>query len=146
MRVGGDTKGVAPSATLREVAQRGTREISSYRGLGRAAVIATLTAMCLMAPSCSPGASSSTGGPANDNFLSEVHDEAPDVSSYRSDVQLVRLGHAACDGFSAGASYVELADRLALQEGSNPLPAGDLGAVISSAARALCPRYEPLVS
>jgi hypothetical protein len=95
---------------------------------------------------CSAHAASNTESTADQAFLSEVHAAAPDVSSYRSDVALVRLGRAACDGFSAGASYVVLADRLALQEGSDPLPAADLGAVISSAARELCPRYENLVS
>jgi hypothetical protein len=104
------------------------------------------TALAVVTTGCSPRAASNTESAGDQAFLSEVHAAAPDVASYRSDVALVRLGHAACDGFSAGASYVVLADRLALQEGSNPLPASDLGAVISAAARELCTRYENLVS
>jgi hypothetical protein len=102
--------------------------------------------LVVVTAACSAHAASNTESTADQAFLSEVHAAAPDVSSYRSDVALVRLGRAACDGFSAGASYVVLADRLALQEGSDPLPAADLGAVISGAARELCPRYENLVS
>jgi len=75
-----------------------------------------------------------------------VHTGAADISGYRSDIQLVRIGHAACDGLSSGASYVQLADRLALQEGPHQLPAEDLGAVIRAAVVAYCPRYESLVS
>ena len=111
----------------------------------RVGLVAVLLAAGL-ASGCSPSASPANGSPGEQDFLGEVHADAPDVSAYRTDVQLVRLGHAACDGFSGGASYVNLADRLALEEGPNPLPAGDLGAVISAAARALCPRYRHLVS
>jgi hypothetical protein len=106
---------------------------------------AGLAIACLLIAACS-GQSSGSGSAAQQTFLSEVHDQAPDVSAYRTDVQLVRLGHAACEGFSSGASYVELADRLALQEGSDLLPPADLGAVISSAVREFCPHYDPLVS
>jgi Protein of unknown function (DUF732) len=74
-------------------------------------------------------------------FLSSVHVAAPGIGSYRTDVQLTRLGKAVCDDFEAGASYEELADRLALVEGSNPLPSEDLGAVINAAVQAYCPQY-----
>lgn len=79
-------------------------------------------------------------------FLASVHGAAPDVSTYRSDVQLVRLGHAACDGFRAGASYQQLADRLPLTEGPHPLPPEDLGAVITAAVDSFCPQFRGLVS
>jgi hypothetical protein len=82
---------------------------------------------------------------ANQVFLSQAHVAAPDVNSYRSDVQLERLGHAACDGFHAGASYEELADRLPLLEGSRPLPSADLGAVIDAAVDAYCPQYRSMI-
>jgi hypothetical protein len=130
------------SATLREVARRTERGPLTIQ-LG--AALAGLVLAPLVACACSTSAPSA-GGASDQSFLAQVHDGAPDVSAYRSDVQLIRLGHAACDGFSAGASYVELADRLELQEGSNPLPPADLGAVISAAARAFCPRYVALVS
>jgi hypothetical protein len=71
---------------------------------------------------------------------------APDVAAYRTDVQLTRLGHAACDGFRAGASFQQLADRLVLLEGSNPLPSGDLGAVIDAAVANYCPQFRGRVA
>jgi hypothetical protein len=122
------------------------RPVVSCRSWFGASVVAAVVVAGLLAAGCSAASSSGTGSANDQEFLSAVHTDAPDISTYRSDVQLVRLGHAVCDGFSAGASYVQLADRLALQEGSDPLPAGDLGAVISSAARALCPRYESQVT
>lgn len=92
-----------------------------------------------VAPSgCSAG---SPDSPADKSFLSSVHVEAPDIGTYRSDVALARLGHAACDGLRSGASYQEVADRISLLEGSHPLPSQDLGAVISSALDSYCPQY-----
>ena len=70
-----------------------------------------------------------------------MHVDAPDITTYRSDTELIRMGHAACDDFQAGASYQEIADRLRLQEGSHALPSQDLGVVISSAVQAYCPRF-----
>jgi hypothetical protein len=98
----------------------------------------------VLAAAC--GGTSAASVAAQQQFLLAVHAAAPDVSSYRSDVQLVRLGAAACDGFRAGASYEQLADRLVLVEGSHPLPAADLGAVITSAVVAFCPAYRNQVS
>lgn len=92
---------------------------------------------------CSSGTPDS---PADQAFLGAVHQQAPDIANYRSDVALVRLAHAACDAFKSGASYEELADRMALLEGKNPLPSQDLGAVISSAVDSYCPRYQSRVS
>lgn len=89
---------------------------------------------------CGTGPSAATS-PADSAYLSEVHDAAPDIATLRSDTQLIRLGHAVCDGFSAGASYVQLADRLALLQGSHFLPSQDLGAVITSAVDNFCPKY-----
>lgn len=97
--------------------------------------------------SLSTGCSAGTpNGPADKSFLSSVHIEAPDIGTYRDDVALARLGHAACDGFRSGASYQELADRMALLEGSHPLPSQDLGAVISSALDNYCPQYRARAS
>lgn len=99
----------------------------------------------VVAAGCGSGSSAATRA-ADSAYLSEVHDSAPEIGSYRSDTQLVRLGHAACDGFASGASYVELADRLALVEGSKRLPSQDLGAVITAAADNYCPKYRSRVS
>jgi hypothetical protein len=91
------------------------------------------------------GACGAKGGSAaglkDQLFLSDVHVAAPDIGSYRSNVQLTRLGQSVCDDFNSGASYKELADRLALSEGPKPLPSEDLGAVIDAAVQAYCPQF-----
>jgi hypothetical protein len=94
---------------------------------------------------CGGGGGSATSA-ADQSFLSEVHLAAPDVGTYRSDVQLTRLGRAACDGFRSGASYEQLADRLVLLEGSNPIPTADLGAVINAAVDVYCPQYRSRIA
>jgi hypothetical protein len=95
------------------------------------------------------GACGAKGGSAaslkDQLFLSDVRVAAPDIGSYRSNVQLTRLGQSVCDDFKSGASYEELADRLALSEGSNPLPSEDLGAVIDAAVQAYCPQFSSQV-
>ena len=96
----------------------------------------------LLVAACSSGV---PNGPADQSFLGTVHAQASDVGRYRTDVALVRLGHAACDGFRSGASYEELADRMALEEGRNPLPSQDLGVVISAAVDNYCPQYRSRV-
>jgi hypothetical protein len=93
---------------------------------------------------CGGGTASGTGV-ADSAFLSAVHLNAPDIASYRTDVQLTRLGHASCDGFRGGASFQQLADRLVLLEGTNPLPSADLGAVIDAAVQAYCPQFQDRV-
>lgn len=95
------------------------------------------------AAGCGSGGQSSAADLA---FLSEVHGAAADIGQYRSDSQLVRLGHAVCDDFAAGASYQEVADRLTIEAGSGTLPSADLGAVITAAADQYCPRYRGDVS
>jgi hypothetical protein len=90
---------------------------------------------------CGSGHASATGA-ADQAFLSAVHVAAPDVGQYRTDVQLTRLGHAACDGFRSGATYEQLADRLILLEGNDPLPTADLGTVIDAAVSAYCPQFQ----
>lgn len=102
-----------------------------------------LTGCVAFLAACSGGGTSS---PADVAFLAEVHASAPDISSSRSDSALVGLGHAACDTFSSGASYEELADRLTLDQGAHALPSQDLGAVVTAAADNFCPRYRDRVS
>jgi hypothetical protein len=89
---------------------------------------------------------SGSSASADSGFVGAVHVNAPDIGSYRSDTELIRMGHAACDDFQSGASYEEIADRLRLQEGSHALPSQDLGVVISSAVEAYCPRFVPETS
>jgi hypothetical protein len=102
--------------------------------IGAASVFAAVIAGC-------GSGSSAAANAANRAFLSELHVAAPNINAYRSDLQLTRLGHAACDGFRSGASYQELADRLPLLEGRNPLPSADLGAVINAAVNAYCAQF-----
>jgi hypothetical protein len=93
------------------------------------------------------GTSSNSASRAEDQlFLTQVHSAAPDISTYRTDTQLERLAHVACDDFRSGVSYQELATRLPDTEGPNPLPPSDLGAVITSAVTAYCPQYHNQVS
>lgn len=79
-------------------------------------------------------------------FVQQVQAEAPDISTYRTPVQLTRMGHAVCDGFSSGASYEELADRVSTLEGSDALSSEDLGAVMDSAVQTLCPQFRNRVN
>ncbi len=88
------------------------------------------------------GSTSPAAQAADQRYLATVHSGAPDISAYRSDVQLTRLGHAVCDGFRSGASFQQLADRLALVPSSRPLPSEDLGTVITAAVDAYCPAYD----
>ena len=92
------------------------------------------------------GTPSAASKQQDQQFLDQVDSAAPDASHYRSNTALIRLGRAACDGFSSGVTYEELADRLALSEGPNSLPAEDLGTVITSAVEVFCPKYEDLVN
>ena len=100
-------------------------------------------AVCLAFGGCGTAAPGRSAADAA--FLSAVHTSAPDIASYRSDAKLIRLGHAACDGFRSGVSYTTLADRMALLEGRPTLPSDDLGTVITSAVQAYCPQYSAKV-
>ncbi len=115
------------------------------RGRSRGApVAACLAAVVALGAGCAR-AESGASSALDSQFLSAVHSQASDVGGYRSDVQLVRLGHAACDAFRSGASYQQLADRLVLLEGHNPLPSEDLGTVITAAVDTYCPQYRSKV-
>lgn len=112
------------------------------RGLAAAVCVAVVG---LLGAGCSSGSRASSTA-ADSDFLSAVHLAAPDISQFRTNVQLTRLGHAACDGLKGGASYQELADRMVLQEGNPALPSQDLGAVITAAVESYCVQYRNLVS
>lgn len=92
------------------------------------------------------GGQSPAAKQADQEFVNSVDSAAPDVSHYRNATQLIRLGKAACAGFDSGVTYQQLADRLLLTEGPNPLPAEDLGTVITSAVDTYCPKYQNLVN
>jgi hypothetical protein len=85
------------------------------------------------------GAAVSSG--AEQQFVTQVHSQAPDIASYRTDIQLLRLGQTVCSDLEANASVAEVADRIPLVEGSNPLPPAELGAVIAAAVSSLCPQF-----
>ena len=115
-----------------------------HRGWSRPARAAVLGFGVALVAACG-STSSAASSQADAAFLASVHGNAPDISTYRSDVALIRLGHAACDGFRGGVSYEQLADRLALTQGSRAVPTADLGAVITAAVSAFCPQYQSLV-
>ena len=89
------------------------------------------------------GCSDSAAKPSSTDqaYLAEVHGAAADINQYRSDTQLIRLGHVVCDDFRAKASYQEVADRLSVAAGAKSLPSADLGAVITAAGDTYCPQY-----
>jgi hypothetical protein len=126
------------------------RRRSGGRSRGRSAAAATLLpamlllAMLLGVAACGPTSSGTASPAARRAFLSAVHGQDPTVNAVRTDTQLVRLGSAACSGFSAGVSFYSLADTLAVNDGN--LPASDLGTVIAAAAEHLCPRYRSRVT
>jgi Protein of unknown function (DUF732) len=111
----------------------------------RAALFLIGFTVSLLAAACGGGHAASNDA-ADGQFLGAVHDAAPNIGTYRTDTQLIRIGHAACDGFRSHASYEQLADRLTLEEGANPLPSEDLGTVITSAVEAFCPQFDDQVS
>ena len=99
--------------------------------------------MSLLVAAC--GGSSGATSAADQSFVAAVHLAAPDIGSFRSDTQLIRLGHASCDAFRSGASYEQIADRMSLLEGQNPVPSQDLGAVVTGAVDAYCPQFRSQV-
>jgi hypothetical protein len=110
----------------------------------RAVLVATAGLAALSATACH--SHTATNDASDQQFLSAVFVAAPNIGTYRTNTELIRIGHAACDGFRSHASYEQLADRLTLQQGNNPLPSEDLGAVITSAVEAFCPQFDSQVS
>lgn len=114
---------------------------------GQAVCLPILCAgVVLAAVGCGPTVLSPQARAEQQAFLDGVHQAAPDVGSYRTDVELSRLGHAVCDDLRSGASYQAVADRLETTSGSSRLPSVDLGAVINAAASAFCPQYADRIS
>jgi hypothetical protein len=73
-------------------------------------------------------------------YAAYVHQAAPDITSYKTDAQLVNLGRAVCDGFRARGNTQQVADLLE-RLGGRKLPPSDIGALISGAVKELCPAY-----
>ena len=113
----------------------------------RAGVLAALSLLGVLAAGCgSSAANPAASARAKQKFLDSVYGQAPDVGTYRTSTQLVSMGQAVCTDLSSGASVQEVADRMPLVEGNNPLPATDLGVVIFSAVKVFCPKYDKLIS
>jgi hypothetical protein len=107
-------------------------------------VIPAVIALAIAGAGCHSGGGAASG--ADQAYLAEVHQNAPDINSVRGDSALVRLGHVVCDDFRAKASYQEVADRLSIESGSDQLSSSELGAVITAAADNYCPQFRGLVS
>jgi Protein of unknown function (DUF732) len=102
-----------------------------------AVVVLTLTALVV---GCSSGHQSAAARAVDQRFVDGVHESATDISKYRTDSQVTKMGHAACDGFRANANIEQIAGLL--ERTAPNLPAGDIGAIISTAVNVLCPAYE----
>jgi hypothetical protein len=73
------------------------------------------------------------------HFVDGVHETATDIGKYRTDSQLVKMGHATCDAFRAHAGIEQIAG--VLERTASNVPPGDIGAIISNAVKVLCPAY-----
>lgn len=89
--------------------------------------------------SCGPHHASPGTAAAQQAFLGQVHNSDPGIDGSRSNVQLVRLGNAACTVFSAGLSYQSVANQIGAE--NTDLSSNVLGDVITAAAEHLCPKY-----
>lgn len=89
--------------------------------------------------SCGPHKPSTATVAAQQAFLGQVHRSDPTVNNVRSNVQLVRLGNAACTVFAAGLSYQSVANQIGAE--NTDLSSYVLGIVITAAAEQLCPKY-----
>ena len=118
--------------------------VASRAGIRAVLAVATLGMLAGGCGGAAPNAAASVA--AKQDFLNSVYGQAPDISSYRTATQLVNMGQAVCTDLSSGASIQEVADRLPLTEGTNPLTATDLGVVIFTAVKVFCPKYEKLIS
>ena len=99
----------------------------------------TAAALLVTVTACSHTSAPATRA-ADQHFVDGVHESATDIGRYRSDSQLLKLGHATCDGFRADANLQQIASLL--ESGAGPsLPPEDVGAVMSTAVTGLCPSY-----
>jgi hypothetical protein len=106
---------------------------------GRSAIAVVVLTVVTWASACSGGQQSAARRAVDQRFVDGVHESATDVSTYRTDSQLVKMGHVACDGFRAHANIEQIASLL--ERNATNLPPGDIGAVISTAVHVFCPEY-----
>jgi Protein of unknown function (DUF732) len=95
--------------------------------------------LVLSVAGCSGGHQSAAARAMDQRFVDGVHNSATDISGYRTDSQVVKMGHVVCDGFRANANIEQIAGLL--ERTAANLPAGDIGAIISNAVNVLCPAY-----
>ena len=116
------------------------RAVSGVHRVGKVSPRAALAAVVLAVTVASCSKVGGSAGPADQQFVAGVHASAVDIGEFRSDGQLIKLGHVTCDAFRAHANLQQIASLL---EGGSArsLPAGDVGAVMASAVTVLCPAY-----
>jgi hypothetical protein len=102
--------------------------------------LAALLCSLAVVAGCAAAHPSAARRAAEQQYVDLVHQRASDIGKYQTSGQLVKLGYAACDGYRANASNLQIADVLE-GSGARNLPPGELGAVMSSAASDLCPVY-----
>jgi hypothetical protein len=103
-------------------------------------IAAAALPLMLYVGGCGSAHQSAARQAADQHFVDGVHESATDIGRYRSNSQLVKLGHATCDGFRANANNEQVAGLLE-RTGGSTLPPEDLGAVMSKAVQYLCPAY-----
>jgi hypothetical protein len=117
--------------------------MSSVRTLdgvsGRSAIAVGALTVVLWVAGCSGGHQRAAALAVGQRFVDGVHNSATDISEYRTDSQVIKMGHVVCDGFRANANIEQIAGLL--ERTAADLPAGDIGAIISTAVKVLCPAY-----
>jgi hypothetical protein len=103
-------------------------------------IAAAALSLLLLVGGCGSAHRSAARQAADQHFVDGVHESATEIGRYRSNAQLVKLGHATCDGFRANANNEQVAGLLE-RTGGSTLPPEDLGAVMSKAVQYLCPSY-----
>jgi hypothetical protein len=79
---------------------------------GRTDLSAVALLLTLLAVACSSGHTSAAQRATDQHYVDGVKESATDISRYRTDSQLVKLGHVTCDGFAAHAGIEQIAGQL----------------------------------
>jgi predicted metal-dependent HD superfamily phosphohydrolase len=111
---------------------------------GRPAIAVVVLSLVTWAAACGGGQQSAAARATDQRFVDGVHESATDISSYRTDSQLIKMGHVTCDGFRANANIEQIASLL--ERNAASIPPGDIGAVISTAVHVLCPADSSVVA
>lgn len=107
------------------------------------AAVAVAVGLGLILGACGSSGGSGYSAAAKQGYLAQVHQQVPDVSAFRSDTGLVRLGAAACTMFASGSDFQDVAADLGSSVAA--MDSTDLGSLITAAAEHLCPKYAGLV-